>query len=128
MESEPAKSPTFTEESDGMRLDIDFTFACGNADLPAGSALIPLEYVPLSVAGEVFLLSHLPLYHRLTFLFSAWLNVKKMVRRIRWTTSFIFLGECYGSGFTMVAARVIIAIVSGLRIPPPANDGAHSCC
>ena len=29
VESEPCKiSPTFTEESDGVRLDIDFTFAC----------------------------------------------------------------------------------------------------
>ncbi|HHH4888926.1 YfcZ/YiiS family protein, partial [Escherichia coli] len=29
VESEPCKiTPTFTEESDGVRLDIDFTFAC----------------------------------------------------------------------------------------------------
>ncbi len=29
VESEPCKiSPTFTEESDGVRPDIDFTFAC----------------------------------------------------------------------------------------------------
>lgn len=48
VESEPCKiTPTFTEESDGVRLDIDFTFAC-EAEmliLQAGSALIPLGYV-----------------------------------------------------------------------------------
>ncbi len=48
VESEPCKiTPTFTEESDDVRLDIDFTFACEAEMLifPAGSALIPLGYV-----------------------------------------------------------------------------------
>ncbi len=80
VESEPAKSPTFTEESDGVRLDIDFTFACEAEMLISSWVCVNSSRVrtPLSVvAGAFFFLFFSLCVIAPLSLFSTWLNVKK---------------------------------------------------
>lgn len=108
VESEPCKiTPTFTEESDGVRLDIDFTFACEAEMLifQSGSALIPLGYIrpcQLLAGAFSFLFFFSLCVIAPTFPFLHLAKCKKMVKTMIRSDHFIyfFTGECYGSGFT----------------------------
>ena len=90
VESEPCKiTPTFTEESDGVRL----------------SALIPLGYVrpcQLLAGAFSFLFFFSLCVIAPTFPFLRLAKCKKMVKTMIRSDHFIyfFTGECYGSGFT----------------------------
>lgn len=107
VESEPCKiTPTFTEESDGVRLDIDFTFACEAEMLIFRWVCVnSSRYVrpcQLLAGAFSFLFFFSLCVIAPTFPFLHLAKCKKMVKTMIRSDHFIyfFTGECYGSGFT----------------------------